>query len=330
MHVLVTGCTGFVGFHTALALQRMGHSVRFGVRSEAKMRAVYSGFDVDLSDFAVGCITDKAAVARALSGVDAVVHCAALVCLDAAMAEELIENNVEGTKNVIGHAVELGIQSIVYVSSISAMFRPGAQLDENSPYSETGTVYGRSKMLADQYVRELIAHGAPIAITYPTGIIGPDDPGLSDGNEGIAFCYKLGFVDTSSGSQFIDVRDLARAHVRLLERRASGRYVVAGHYLSWREIYALHQTITGKKLRRLPLPGWSLRLTGRLVDLLKRVKHFDSPLTYEAAIYATQSAIADDSKLRREMDMTLTPLRDTMVDTVAWLAANKHIDSDFL
>ncbi len=325
MHVLVTGCTGFVGFHTALALQRMGHSVRFGVRSEAKMHEVYRGFDVDLSDFSVGCITDKAAVERALDGVDAVVHCAALVCLDASMANELIENNVEGTRNVIGRAVELGIESIVYVSSISAMFQPEARLDEHSPYSESGTVYGYSKMLADQYVRELIAHGAPVAITYPTGIVGPDDPGLSDGNEGIAFCYRHGFIDTSGGSQFIDVRDLARAHVHLLESGASGRYVVAGHYLPWKDIIALHETITGRRLRRLKLPGSVIRFSGRVVDWLKRIRDFDSPLTYEAAMYATRSPIADDRKLRREMDMVLTPLRDTMADTVAWLIEQGHI-----
>lgn len=326
MHVLVTGCTGFVGFHTALMLQRMGHSVRFGVRSEEKMRRVYQDFDVDLSDFAVGCVTDTEAVSRALDGVDAVVHCAALVTLDANMADELIENNVGGTRNVIGGAVDRGIRSIVFVSSISAMYQPGATIDEHSPYSEAGTAYGRSKLLADQYVRDLIAGGADIAITYPTGIIGPDDPGLSDANEGIAFCYRNGFVSTSTGSQFIDVRDLARAHVKLLERSASGRYIVAGHYRSWDDIHALHETIAGKKLRRLPLPGWLLRLIGRAVDNVKRVRAFDTPLTYEAAVYATQAAIGDDNKLREELDITLTPLRDTFADTVAWLIAKGHID----
>ena len=70
MRVLVTGCTGFVGFHTALAFHRAGHQVRLGVRSPDKMRRVFAGFDIPLDDYSTGEIIDAGAVAQALDGVN--------------------------------------------------------------------------------------------------------------------------------------------------------------------------------------------------------------------------------------------------------------------
>lgn len=326
MHVFVTGATGFIGFHTVLALHAAGHTVRLGVRSPDKMRKLYAGTGVDISDYAVGEITDAEAIDKALENCDAVVHTAAMVSLDANKEDIMRRTNFTGTRLVIGGAVSKGIKSIVYVSSIAALFDPRAKtITEETPLVEPRSAYMKSKRECEEFVRGLMDKGASIAITYPTAVIGPNDPAMSEGNQGTSFFFKLCFVNTATGQQIIDVRELANAHVKLLEQQKSGRFMVSGHYLPWRELGLLLDRVTGKKLLKLTLPVWVLRLAGTLVDLIGKVYKIDTPLTREAVTFATEWVYADDSKVRRELGITYRPLEDTMRDTIKWLAEEKHI-----
>jgi len=330
MHVLVTGATGFIGFHTVLALLKAGHSVRLGVRNRKKMERLYKPFNVDISDCAVCEITDKAGVEAALQGCDGVVHTAALVSLDKNKADLIYNTNVSGTKLVIGTAVAMGLQSIVHVSSATAYFDPyAAILDEAMPLAEPDTAYGRSKADSAKYVQGLIDGGANIATSYSTGVIGPDDPGLSEGNEGLAIMFNYSFMITSSSVQFIDVRDLADVHVQLLEQKKSGPYLVAGHNRSWQELgYALER-ITARKIRKVTIPGVVLRQLGTAVDFAARYFSFETPLTREGATYASQWVYVDDRKVRRELDIGYRALETTLADSIKWLVEAGYIDESW-
>ena len=327
MHVFVTGATGFVGFHTVMALLSAGHRVRLGVRNEAKMRALYEPLGIGLTDFSVGEITDEEAIAAALEGVDAVVHTAAMVSLDASLEARMRYTNLRGTELVIGGAVARGIRSIVYVSSLASLFDPSAEcLNEDSPLATARGGYAKSKAECDQYVRDLIAGGAHVALTYPAGVIGPDDPAMSEGNQAIAYFYNKTFMHTSSGMQMIDVRELARVHAGLLENNSRGFYLVSGHYMRYRELGQLFDQVTGKKLRKITMPRWLLRCVGNLVDFINRFYTLDTPITREAVTFATEWVYADDSKVRKELAIEYRPLGDTLRDTVRWMAGSGHID----
>lgn len=327
MHVLVTGATGFIGFHTVMALLEAGHSVRLGVRNREKMEQLYTPLGVDCTDCAVCEITDREGIENALTGCDAVVHTAALVSLDKNKAELIYRTNVTGTELVIGTAVEMGIGSIVHVSSSTAFYDAyAAVINEALPLAEPNTPYGRSKADSAKFVGGLIAKGARIATSYPTGVIGPDDPALSEGNEALAIFFNLSFVDTSTGAQFIDVRELARVHVQLLEEQKSGPYLVAGHYLSWEELGKLLDKITGRKLRKLKLPGVLLRQLGAGVDFAARFFPIDTPLTQEGVTYASQWVYVDDRKVRDELNISYRSLEASLTDTISWLAQAGHIE----
>jgi nucleoside-diphosphate-sugar epimerase len=327
MRVMVTGSTGFVGFHTVMALLGAGHEVCLGVRNPEKMRRVFSPFGVEGLDFVEGSITDEAAVARALEGCEGVVHAAAMVNLDAKQADFVRHTNVRGTELVVGGAVERGIESIVYVSSITAIYTPGLErLTEDSPLGRSSNGYGQSKVESEKYVRGLQDRGASISITYPTSILGPDDPGYTEPNRGLAHFLSYMFYETSSGYQMIDVRDLADVHLKLLEKGGSGRYVVGGHYLLWKELADLLEEITGQGLTRVNSPGWIMRLSGDLGDWIKRYVSFDLPMTREAVTYATEWVYADSSRLRAELGFEFRELRETLVDTILWLYRAGHID----
>jgi nucleoside-diphosphate-sugar epimerase len=334
MRVLVTGGTGFIGSHTAVALLEAGHEVCLLVRDPAKLERVFGARGLAVPDHRVGDIGDAASVRRALAGCDAVVHAAALVALDAARAREVLETNPRGVENVMGGALELGLSRMVYMSSIGALFRPNQPLVSGDvPVVPGEAAYARSKSDAELIVRRLQDQGAPIRTVYPAAVLGPGDPTLSPANQALRTFVRYLAFSTSGGFQFVDVRDLATVQVRLLELEgAPGRHIAAGHFLRWHEFADGIVAVTGVKQRRLPVPGILFRAAGRIGDALDRFWHFDLPfpLTSEAMSVATQWAEADSSKTLELLGLGFRDPLETLADTIRWLHRAGHVDARFV
>ena len=105
MKVLVTGSTGFIGFHTTARLVAAGHQVRVLVRDAEKAQRTLETIGVDPAEFVVGDMTDESAVARALEGQDAIVHTAASVSIGGGDPAAMLRDNVRGTELIVGGAV---------------------------------------------------------------------------------------------------------------------------------------------------------------------------------------------------------------------------------
>lgn len=325
MRVLVTGATGLIGSHTAAAVRAAGHDLRLFVRDPAKAKRVFAPRGTEIAEIVTGDVTDAAAVNRALEDCDAVIHTAAVVALESGRSGEVLATNPRGVENVVGGAAERGIERILYVSSAGALFTPGGpSIRADSPLGTARSAYARSKADAERSVRHLQEAGAPIRTIYPPAVIGPDDPGLSEGNHTIRTFLKDTMVMTSSGFQLVDVRDLAVLHVELLDADP-GRYVAAGHLLTWPELADLIDGVTGTRVRRVPAPGPLLRALGRVGDVVKRVWPFDFPLTREAMEFATQWPGLEPSPRVQEMGVRFRPPSETLVATIAWLYRAGHL-----
>jgi len=325
--VLVTGGTGFTGSHTVRALVAAGHEVRLLVRDAAKVPRVFEPHGLELADLVVGDMTDAAAVEKALSGCEGVVHSAALVDLRRASARLVEDTNARGVELVVGGAVQRGLPRIVYVSSLSVFFVPGGPpVSPELPIAPATTAYARSKAQAEVYVRELQAKSAPIRISYPAGILGPDDPGMSDANHAVYSWFKDTGVVTSSGFQPVDVRDVAALHVKLLELPGGPhRYAAAAEMLPWAEIYPLMDRITGGRMRRITVPGRLMRAAGSVGDVVKRFYDFNFPLTRDSMEFATQWPGADAERTTRELGLAFRPIEETYRDTLAWMHRAGHL-----
>ncbi|MBD0421515.1 NAD-dependent epimerase/dehydratase family protein [Streptomyces sp. TRM S81-3] len=104
MRVLVTGGAGFIGSHVVAALAARGHEpLVFDVREDP-----------------VADVRDPAAVGRALSGVDAVCHQAAMVGLGDGVADapEYVSRNDLGTAVLVAAMAEAGVRRLVFAGSM--------------------------------------------------------------------------------------------------------------------------------------------------------------------------------------------------------------------
>ncbi len=331
MRVMVTGGTGFAGSHTVRSFLAAGHSVRLLVRDADKVRRVFDPLDIGFpeADVIVGDITDEASVEHAMAGCDAVFHSAALVDMKRSMARRVLETNRRGVEWVVGGAVRRGLPSIVYVSSMSVFFYPGCgPLHHGMPIATGTTAYAQSKAHAEREVRRMQAEGAPIRISYPTGIIGPDDPGLSEANQAIYTFLKQTGVTTSSGFQIVDVRDVAQLHTVLLEKQDGAyRYAAAGPMLSWPDLYDVLDEITETRLRRFPIPGPLFRALGSVGDIIKRVYDFSFPLTRDAMEFATRWPGCSGEETTRDLGMSFRDERETLTDTLRWMYEAGHLEA---
>ncbi|MEZ5571108.1 MAG: SDR family NAD(P)-dependent oxidoreductase [Halioglobus sp.] len=327
MKILVTGGTGFVGSHVCRQLMATGYSVRLLVRDIDKAESIYRKIGEAMPEMAVGDVTDNNSVTAALAGCDGVVHAAAGTPMQIGSVAQLFAVNVGGVKNVVGSALAQGIERIVCISSITAIFNEDAsKVTADAPPATSRLPYGQSKVEAEIYLRQLQAQGAPVAIVYPGGVIGPDDPGFSDSFKALKHRMENGFrIFGDGGMQYVDVRDLAALVCSLVTSGGAGRFLLPGVYCTWTEMADTVEAVSGCKLQRIPAQGWKLRLVGRMTDLIRLFKTVDSPISAETMRYATLwPNIKNTDELARR-GLALRSSRETFSDAIAWMVKTGHV-----
>jgi dihydroflavonol-4-reductase len=325
--ILVTGATGFIGAHSMAALLAAGFAVRALVRSEAKLQAVTQAHGIMVDDVVVGDVTDKSVVDKALDGCDGVIHTAAMISTHRKDAELVLDTNVNGTKYVIGGAVEAGLKHIVHVSSITALYQRDARYlsGELLANGHIETPYGKSKVLSEKYVRELQDAGHPVNITYPGAVIGPLDFTLTEPHQGLVFLVRRAAIIPSTGIQYVDVRDVAEANARIIALDLTGRRIpMGGHFYTWRTLANTLETITGRYLPKPFLPTPLFKFIGKLGDWLAMIG-VHSTLNSEGVEYASHWVCTDDSFYFNEMGGKYRNESETMADALFSLWEMDHL-----
>lgn len=332
MHVLVTGGTGFVGGWTAKAVADAGHTVRFLVRNPERLQTSVAALDVDTSDFAVGDIKDRDSVREALQGCDAVVHSAALVATDPRQTAQMLATNMEGARNVLGQAVQLGLDPIVHVSSFTALFHPNLEtLTADLPVVGGTDGYGTSKAQVEIYARGLQDAGVPVNITYPGMVLGPPvGDQFGEAGEGVKAALQMHAIPGRSAAwMVVDVRDVAALHAALLEAgRGPRRYMAGGQRVAVPELAKMLGEVADTPMISVPVPDSLLRAAGTMLDFVGPYLPFDNPFTAAGMQYYTQMPESDDSPAERDLGITFHDARTTIADTVAALRGQADSTSD--
>jgi nucleoside-diphosphate-sugar epimerase len=296
--------------------------VRLLVRKPERVQAALGPLGIGEVDYTVGDVTDAASVEKGMAGCEAVVHAASVYSLDVRAAKVMGRINVEGTEIVLSAAARLGLDPVVYVSSLGALYPPkGAILDEQSPIKGPPGPYYGSKADAEQVARGYQERGVPVVTSYPGGVFGPHDPHFGESAQLVASILKRHLpVVPRGGLSVVDVRDLAGAHASMLDPgRGSRRYVLSGTHLPFPSIIRTLEEETGRRIPHMSLPGWSLWPAVHAAGFLQRFLPFRLPVSAEAVDSVIWDPHGDDSQARADLGFAPRPSRETLAGTVAWL-----------
>uniref|UniRef100_A0A0D3FBX5 NAD-dependent epimerase/dehydratase domain-containing protein n=6 Tax=Oryza TaxID=4527 RepID=A0A0D3FBX5_9ORYZ len=247
--VCVTGAGGFIGSWVVKELLIRGYHVRGTARDPADSKNAHllelEGADQRLS-LCRADVLDAASLRAAFSGCHGVFHVASPVSND----PDLVPVAVEGTRNVINAAADMGVRRVVFTSSYGAVHMnpsrsPDAVLDETcwSDYEfckQTDNLYCCAKMMAEMTATEEAAkRGLELAVVVPSMTMGPMLQQTLNFSSNHVARYLMGTKKSypNAVAAYVDVRDVARAHVLLYERpEARGRYLCIGTVLHRAEL----------------------------------------------------------------------------------------------
>jgi nucleoside-diphosphate-sugar epimerase len=299
------------------------------VRSPERALGVLArrGITEDDVELVVGDMVDADVVGEAVTGCDATIHAAAAIGMTGHDGTSVLDVNTVGARTVVDAALAAGHDPVVHVSSV-AVFVPPVEpvIGPESTLASPRTDYGRSKVVTETELRARQDAGDPITIVYPGGVIGRDQPHLDATLEGIVAARTQGWPRTRGGVNLVDVRDVAAVLVACLTPVAGPRrLLLGGHFLAWAELGALVDDITGVKAWRAPLPKPVLMGFAAALDGIRRIRPLTYPLTRDAAEIMTTMVASDDTGTLDSLGIALRPVRESLEETVGWLAEAGHL-----
>ena len=329
MKVLLTGGSGFIGAAIARALRSRGAQVRAMVRAAS-----------DSSDLvALGCelvqgdLRDAASLATAVQGCDAMIHTAADYRLWVPDPAEMLRTNVDGTVALIEAAMAAGVSRIVYTSSVATLGLKddGTSSDETSAATLNAMVgvYKKSKFLAEQAVRSLIAErGAPVTIVSPTAPFGPWDRKPTPTGRIVveaASGRMPAYVDT--GLNVVHVDDVAAGHLLALDKGVIGEsYILGGENHTLRWIIEQVTALAGRSPPLLRLPHWLVLPIAAMSEGMARAGVVREPIaTIDELRMARHLMYFSSEKASRELGYRFRPAIVALRDALDWFVAHGYV-----
>ncbi|MGB9604556.1 MAG: hopanoid-associated sugar epimerase [Bryobacteraceae bacterium] len=313
---LVTGVTGFVGWHVARVLIEKGWRVRALVRPGSAVRQL----EVEIVP---GDLRDPASVRSAVSGCAVVFHVAADYRLWVPDPHEMYRSNVEGTRNVLAAARACGAERVVYTSTVGTIGIPGTGVgDEDTPVSlrEMVGAYKRSKFLAELVAKEEAQAGLPVVIVNPTAPIGDHDFKPTPTGR-IILDFLRGAIPAyiETGLNFVDVRDVAEGHLLALERGRNGeRYILGSENLTLAQFFQRLSAASGMPAPRRRIP-WALAFAAALLSTgWARVTGRPPRAPLDGVRMARKKMFVSSARAMRELAYKPQPVDDALRRAVEW------------
>jgi len=320
---LVTGATGFVGWHVARALLDRGDSVRALARDPAKLRELSGVQGVH------GDLRDSSSLERAVEGCRVVFHVAADYRLWTREPEEMYRSNVEGTRAMLEASRRAGVERFVYTSTVGCIDVPSNGLgDEGMParLEQMQGPYKRSKLLAEHVALEFAERGFPVVIVNPTAPVGDHDfKPTPTGKIVVDFVRGAmpAYVDT--GLNVVDVRDVARGHLAACERGIPGeRYILGAENLTLQQILAALAGILKRKPPRIQIPYAVAYAAGVVSTGWANLTGQEPRAPLDAVRMSRKKMWVSHDKAVRELGYAPGPAADALGRAVAWFRDNGY------
>jgi len=325
--VVVTGASGFVGSAVARAAVARGFDVRVTVRSTSPRANVTDiGCEIVEAD-----MRDRASMARAMQGAKYLFHVAADYRLWARDPNEIVRNNLDGTRATMQAALDAGVEKIVYTSSVATL-KPveGASADETSRHDEHTVIgsYKLSKVIAERLVEKMIAEdGLPATIVSPSTPIGPRDIRPTPTGRIIveAATGKIpAFVDT--GLNLVHVDDVAEGHFLALEKGAIGeRYILGGEDVALKDMLGVIAELAHRRPPRVRLPRGPLYPLAYAAEAVARFTNKEPFITADALNMSKYRMFFSSQKAKKALGYVARPYREGIADAMEWFGQKGYL-----
>lgn len=252
--ILVTGGTGYIGSHTVVELQQAGYEVVIIDNLSNSNRDVLKGIEAITGiapTFVEGDCTDIDTLKNLFEqnpGIKGIINFAASKAVGESVQKPLLyyRNNLNTLINLLDCMPQYGVKGIVFSSSCTVYGEPDVNpIDETAPIKPATSPYGNTKQISEEIITDFITSGAPIKSiilryfnpigAHPSAKIGelplgvPQNlvPYLTQTAAGIrkeltVFGDDYNTPDGSCIRDYIDVVDLAKAHVVAMRRMLDG------------------------------------------------------------------------------------------------------------
>jgi dihydroflavonol-4-reductase len=321
MKIFITGATGFIGTHLVNRLALTKHKMRCLVRATSKVDTLKE-LGAELIE---GDVTNKSSILKGLSGCDWVVNLANIYSFWEPDKRLYSKINVEGTKNVMECALEVGVTKVIHISTALIYGKPA-----DKPFTEESTVgpirfsiYAQTKYEGDLIVWQMHEKkGLPMVVIYPGGVLGRGNPKASGMYIQDLIHHRMpATVFNDSVLTMVHVSDVAEAILKALEKdnNIGEKYLLGAETLSMSQFNELIQDISGISLPRFRMPDTLVMLNAALLtwiaDLTKKAPMWG--LATDAMRMIKEGLHFDGSKAERELGLKYTPIREAIKEEVS-------------
>jgi dihydroflavonol-4-reductase len=333
MNCFVTGAAGFIGSNLVHELVARGHSVKALLRPTSGLRGL-AGVDFERVD---GDVCDRAQLRSACRGCDWCFHVAANYHFWLRDYGPMYAVNVEGTRNVIEAAGEMGCSRIVHTSTVGCVGLPNERDGRIEPKDETALTpeaqlanhYKRSKWQGEQVALELARKGLPVMVVNPTAPFGPRDAKPTPTGQVIVDFLNgamPAYLDT--GWNVVHVRDVAVGHILAATHGRVGERYILGHAdgnWTMREACAALEEVSGIAAPRTRIPYGVALAAAYANEAISAVTGKPPKAPLAGVRMAKHKMFFNPGKAIRELGLPQTPPKQALADAVEWYRANGYV-----
>jgi dihydroflavonol-4-reductase len=325
--VLVVGASGHLGAHLTRELLANGREVRALVRPSSDIRSL-RGLDLEIVR---GDVTDPASLARAMRGCRHVYHLGAPTSLEPGIFRTILA----GTRHVLEQALSIGVERVVYTSSIVTIgytSSPAIILDERSNALTPASKYHVAKWHAERLALDFSTQsGLPVIVVNPSAIVGPLDFRVTPSDAPIQRCLDRGLpVFFRGGLTVAHAQDVARGHLLAMEKGIPGqRYILGGDNITIQDYFGLISELCGRRGPTLGLPQWIMLGLGCGFSLLQWINRSRVPFTYDQAKHSLcKYGWYSSEKARVALGYSWRCVREAVASYIGWVRSIQPV-SDF-
>ena len=314
--IFITGCNGLVGSFVARKLIQEGYQVRALRRKSSDLTLVQ---DIAAQiEWVEGDILDLPGLSKAMAGVSAVIHSAAMISFAPADKVRMHKINVEGTTNVVNVCLANNVKQLCHVSSVAALGRKKNDyfISEDAKWEHSGynSYYAQTKYLAELEVWRGMAEGLPAVIVNPSVILGPGNWELGS-TKLFKYVWDQRAFYTGGSINYVDVRDVAEIIFQLIRSEITlERFILNGGSIKIKELFDKIATRFGKKPPSMPVSSWLAVVAWRIEYLRSLFTRKEPLITRETAQIAQKEYVYMNEKVKQKFQYSFHPIEDT----IAW------------